>query len=325
MFLFDSIDMSTILSFLKYTILVILFWCIAWWSQSFAIAPSFDDNFAKYMTDTTPDQYGRVEAVFSFSDCIKRDQSIVQNVKNLFYPNQTVNPKCSTSTWGLLRDVVRIITFGLIFLFVVITGMKFILEGAEAGKKAWMNLIYIWYWAFLVYWSVWILWFVLNIENSLWSSELVSNLENNLFLQILSFFKVLAFFIAIVMMVITGFKMMSALDKEDKIKEWKKGIVNIIVALVFIKIIDYIFYIAQTATFAAKAGALILSVAKILGWILWIVFVLALTYGWYTLFFSGWDEKAFKKTKSILINILMISLVLFFFLLIIYQIFNEFA
>jgi hypothetical protein len=43
-----------------------------------------------------------------------------------------------------------------------------------------------------------------------------------LFLQILSFFKVLAFFIAIVMMVVTGFKMMSALDKEDKIKEGRK-------------------------------------------------------------------------------------------------------
>jgi hypothetical protein len=51
---------------------------------------------------------------------------------------------------------------------------------------------------------------------------LVNNLQNNLFLQILSFFKVLAFFIAIFMMVWTGFKMMSALDKEDKIKEGRK-------------------------------------------------------------------------------------------------------
>lgn len=278
------------------------------------------------MVDTTPDQYGRVEAVFNFSSCIQRDQSIIQNVKNLFYPNTTLqNPKCSISTGGLLWNMVSVITFGLIFLFVVITGMKFLLEWAEWGKKAAMNLVYVWYGAFLVYGSVWILWYVLNIENTLWSSDLVSRLENNLFLQILSFFKVLAFFIAIVMMVITGFKLMSALDKEDKIKEWRKGVVNIVVALVFIKVIDYIFYIAQSVTFAAKASALILSVAKILWWVIWVVFVLALIYGGYTLFFAGGDEKAFKKTRSILINIFMVSLVLFFFLLIVYQIFNEFA
>jgi len=43
------------------------------------------------------------------------------------------------------------------------------------------------------------------------------------------------------------------------------------------------------------------------------------------MFVSNGDEKVMKKTKSILMNIFMISLVLFFFLLIIYEIFKEFV
>ena len=46
----------------------------------YAAAPSFDNNFANYLTDKTPDQYGRVETVFSFSNCIDRNQSIMENV-----------------------------------------------------------------------------------------------------------------------------------------------------------------------------------------------------------------------------------------------------
>jgi len=51
-----------------------------------AAAPSFDKNFAKYLTDETPDQYGRVETVFSI--CIDKDKTIKENIRNLFFPNQ---------------------------------------------------------------------------------------------------------------------------------------------------------------------------------------------------------------------------------------------
>jgi hypothetical protein len=51
----------------------------------FAAAPSFQDNFADYLTDETPDRYGRVETVFSI--CIDRNISLMQNIRNLFYPN----------------------------------------------------------------------------------------------------------------------------------------------------------------------------------------------------------------------------------------------
>ncbi|MBU1757711.1 hypothetical protein KKG31_00745 [Patescibacteria group bacterium] len=63
---------------------------------TFAAAPSFDRNFADYLTDDTPDQYGRVETVFSI--CIDRNKTLMENVKNLFYPGQSVNDSsCSSS------------------------------------------------------------------------------------------------------------------------------------------------------------------------------------------------------------------------------------
>jgi len=52
---------------------------------SYAAAPSFQNNFANYLTDSTPDQYGRVETVFDLG--IDRNVSLMDNVKMLFYPS----------------------------------------------------------------------------------------------------------------------------------------------------------------------------------------------------------------------------------------------
>ncbi|MEI8092425.1 MAG: hypothetical protein WCG98_10030 [bacterium] len=43
---------------------------------------------------------------------------------------------------------------------------------------------------------------------------------------------------------------------------------NVILALVFIKIIDYVYFIAQAPSFATKAADLIVNVAVIAGYIL---------------------------------------------------------
>lgn len=58
---------------------------------------------------------------------------------------------------------------------------------------------------------------VLNIGDIQGSGQLIDRVQNSLFLQILSFFKVLAFFAAIIMLVVSGFRMMSAMDKSDKV------------------------------------------------------------------------------------------------------------
>lgn len=52
---------------------------------TFAVAPSFNNNFANYLTDATPDRYGRVETVFNLG--IDRNLSLMDNIKSLFYPS----------------------------------------------------------------------------------------------------------------------------------------------------------------------------------------------------------------------------------------------
>jgi len=312
------------MSALKKAILVLTLFIIGG-GFTYAVAPSFNNNFAKYLTDTTPDQYGRVETVFSI--CIDRNLTLMQNIENLFYPNQVASWACGATAGGQLWDVVRALGFIVLFIFLVVTWVNFIMHAKEAdgAKKAVSSIIYIGYGAFLVFWVTWILWTVLNIGNVQWSTQLVNSIQNSLFLQILSFFKILAFFFAIIMLVVSGFRMMSAMDKSDKVTIARKWAINVVIALALIKIVDYVFYIAQTPAFGTKAADMIVNVAIVLGRVLGWLFVLALFYAGYLLITSWWKADTWKKAKWIIVNIFIISAVVFLFLLIVYQIFNEFA
>ncbi len=295
---------------------------------SYAAAPSFNDNFANYLTDATPDKYGRVETVFNLG--IDRNLSLMDNVKMLFYPSSVAitSPNGTLiEAWGTLWVFIRSLSFVVLFVFLVIVWVNFIIKAKEPdwSKKAFTSLLYILYGAFLIFGVTWILGTVLNIGNIQWSSQFVDKVQNGLFLQILSFFKVFAFFVAIVMLVVSGFKMMAAMDKSDKVTVARKWAINIVIALVFIKLIDYIFYIAQTPAFGTKVADMIVNVAIVLWWVLGSLFVLALFYAGYLLIASSGKEDAMKKAKSIIVNIFVISLVIFLFLLIVYQVFNEFA
>lgn len=293
---------------------------------TFATTPSFQDNFANYLTDDTPDAYGRVETVFSL--CIDKHLSLMDNVRNLFYPNAVaVSSECGGSQWGQLWILIRDICFILLFVFLVITWVKLIMNAKEADgpKKAFSSILFMLYGAVLVFLVTWLLGTVLNIWEIQGSQQVVERLQNTIFLQILSFFKIFAFFGAIVMMVVTGFRMMAAMDQSDKIKAARKGAINIIIALVLIKIVDYIFYIAQTPSFGTQAADMVIKVAIILWWVLGAAFVLALFYAGYMLLFSWGKEDAWKKAKSIVVNIFVIAVVIFLFLLLVYQIFNEFV
>lgn len=293
-----------------------------------AAAPSFDKNFANFLTQKSPDEYGRVETVFNI--CIDRNKTLMENIKNLFYPNQfkPTGTGCPIdSAGGQIWDVIRVVGFAILFIFLVVAGINFIMNAndADGPKKAWMSIVYIWYGAFLVFWVTWVLGSVLNIGALQWTGQLVERIQNNLFLQILSFFKVLAFFIAILMIVVYGFQIMSSMDQSDKIKKAQKWLMNVGIALVLIKVIDYIFYIAQTPQFGAKASDFILEIAKILWFIIGAAFVLAIFYAWFLLITSSGKEDAFKKAKGYIINIFIVSIVVFLFLLILYEIFKDFA
>ena len=294
---------------------------------SFAAAPSFDANFANYMTDATPDAYGRVETVFSL--CVDRNLTLMENVQNLFFPSTVANPNspCHSEAGGQLWILIRNLSLIVMFVFLVLAGVNLIMKAKDADgpKKSFSSLMYIAYGAFLIFGVIRILWTVLNLPNIQWTTQLVDRVQNGLFLQILSFFKVLWFFLAIVMMVVTGFKIMSAMDQEDKLKSAKKWIFNIVVALVLIKIIDYVYYIAQSPSFASKAGDLIVSVATVLWYVLGAMLVAAIFYAGFLLITSSGKEESMKKATGMIVNIVIVAAVVFLFLLIVYQIFNEFV
>ena len=117
---------------------------------------------------------------------------------------------------------------------------------------------------------------------------------------------------------------MVAMDQEDKFKAWTQGIFNIIIPLIIIKIIDYIYYIAQSPDLKSKATILIIEVSKALGYILWWFFTLMIIYYGFRLMFGGSDDHL-KKVKNIIVWVFLGSLVIFIFFLIIYQIAQEFV
>jgi len=57
--------------------------------------------------------------------------------------------------------------------------------------------------------------------------------------------------------------------------------------LVLIKVIDYVFYIAQTPAFGTAAANMIVNVSIVLGWVLGALFVLALFYAGYLMITSS--------------------------------------
>jgi type IV secretory pathway VirB2 component (pilin) len=292
------------------------------------VAPSFDRNFGRYLTSDTPDEFGRVENVFNL--CIRRDISLRENIIRLFYPSRLppafdIDEWCASARGWLFRDIFRRLWVALLFIFFIFAGIQLVIRANddEARKKSLMSMLYILYGWFLFLWSTWILWDVLNIANLQGSEQLADNLENNLFLQILTLLKGLAFFVAIVFLVIYGYRIMAATDQEEKLKTAKTGILNIIISLVAIKVIDYLYYIASVPTFGSDAANLILQIATVLGYIIGAMFMLSIFYLGFLLLTGRWEEETVTKAKNIVVTILLSALVIFLFLLIIYQVMKE--
>jgi hypothetical protein len=126
------------------------------------------------------------------------------------------------------------------------------------------------------------------------------------------------------MIVVTGFRVISAADA-DKSKKIVKGVINVLVALVIIKVVDFIYYIAATPDFATQATGFILSVAKFFGYLYGAAAVLMVFYAGYSLLVDGGGGTGMKRAKNLLINLAISGVVLFSFLLILYQIFAEFS
>ena len=256
----------------------------------------------------------------SFDGIVSSQKSLADNIYALFFP--------STTWWGgVLFDKIKLIAIGLSVLFIIRWWAMFLLYADDENelKKAKLNIMYMWYGAFLIFGAAWLLWKVLWVGADTNTTNAVLATQNNIIWWILIFFKSLAYYIAIILMVYYGYQIMQAQEKEDKIKTARTWAINIILALIAIKVLDYIYYIAQNKTFVESWWSFIAGAGKVLWWVLWVVIVLALLYSAVLLITSRWNEESWKKAKTIVRNVFLVIFVLFLFIVIVFDLFKNFS
>lgn len=281
-------------------------------------APSFESHFAKSLTSS--DSSERLYDIW----WVSWKKTLKENIKALFFP------PIETGTWWALWNVLRYAGMILVFIFILYSGIQLIMSmwKPDKLKSAVTNLLYVLIGSFLFFWAMWIFSSVFNINSLQGTSGVSENLTSATWLPffILSFLKWAAFFVAIVYIVSIWFQLMNPSNWESwNGKKLVKKLGNVIFALVAIKVVDFLYYIASQKTFASDAGNFIIQVAKFLAYLSGIVMVIMVIYSGYLLIVDGWKWENFKKAKNNLINILLAIIALFFFLFILYQIFAEFG
>jgi hypothetical protein len=246
-------------------------------------------------------------------------QDLRENLKKIFYPDATAD----NQIWKLLRNILA----GVLVLAIIYTWAQFVLyaDQPEEVNKNLLNLVFILIGALAIFLSVWILDTLLNIRNisGVWWSDpnSLTSKFSDVALLVLWVLKGFAFFLAIIMVAYNGLKMLYSVGAEDKVKAAWQWVLNVVMALLFIKIIDYLYYIAWQSNFWDSASILITQISRVLGWVLWVWFVLAIIYAWYIMITWQWNDERIGQAKSLIKSVAVVGLVILIFLLVIFQIF----
>ena len=230
---------------------------------------------------------------------------------------------------GGLFNICKNLALIAIILFIVIEGVKLVIKGKEGGdvKEAVKNLWYIALGAVFIRGASWLFGNVLNVGQNANFEDLATRASQgqwSLVWEVLSLFKGGAFFYAIIMLVVTGFRVVAAADGE-KGKVIAKGVINVVVALLIIKGVDYIYYMASQDNFISEATEFIKNLAKVFGFLYGAAATGIVIFAGYSLVTDNGTGEWMKKAKGRLINLAVSGLVLFGFLLILYQLFDEFS
>ena len=281
-----------------------------------AVPPKYDQDFTSELDD-----YVIKPSKFN----VDSNKTLRNNIIELFYPSEQWN--------NHIYKLIRNISLWVMVIFIVIAWASLLLnKKPDESKQHLYSLLYIMLWGVLIYMANRLFWSVFHFNNdqfTAWNEglEWFTNSmiwEWSVFFVILSAIKAFAFFLAIIMIVITWFKVIAAGDG-DKWKKLFKWLINVVVALLVIKWVDFIYYIAADSwTFVKNASDFIVNIAKVFWYIYWAVIVLMVIIAWYLYITDGGSGANFKKASTVLVNILLSALVLFAFLLITYQIFAEF-
>jgi hypothetical protein len=255
---------------------------------------------------------------------VAKKKSLWDNIKSMFYPK--------TGDESAIYIVIRDMTLWVMILFFVRAWASLLLnKKPEESRKHMYSLLYIILGWVLVYASNWLFWTIFNFWNmgdsftqTEWVKWVTESLTQKVAFVILSAIKAAAFFVAIIMTVVTWFKVIAA-GEWEKWKKLVKWLINVVVALLVIKWVDFVYYLAaDSSNFVKNASDFIINIAKVFGYLYWIITVIMVIVAWYLYITDGWTWSNFKKATNVLINILLSALVLFWFLLIVYQIFAEF-
>lgn len=281
-----------------------------------AAPPKFQQNFISYLKDS----------VFRNSK-VKSDNTLRDNISYMFYPNY------SGEGSGRIYGVIRTITLWMMIIFFVYAWASLLLnKKPEESKKHLYSLLYIMLWWVFVYGASRLFLDVFHFWNSIenittegqWLEWVTNTFIKKVAFLVLSTIKAAAFFFAIIMIAVTWFKVMAA-GEWEKWKKLVKWLINVVVALLVIRLVDVIYSIAaDSSNFVQNASDFIISVAIVFWSIYWVITVIMVIVAWYLYITDGWSWSNFKKASNLLTNILLSALVLFSFLLITYQIFAEF-
>lgn len=280
-------------------------------------APNYNADFVSWIKDNIYDNWW-----------VSKENTLINNVKAMFYPWGN-----GEDGWNRIYNVVKELTLWVMIVYIVWAWATLLfkysdLKMSDLMKMMW-NIVYMVLWCCLVYWASWLFGDVLNFSgdsSAVWLSGMSDKITwaGGAFFQILAAIKWFAFFLAILMIVVTWVRMIAAWE-QDKWKKLVKWIINVVVALVVIKWIDFIYYMAvDSETFISEASTFIINTAKLFGYLYWIVIVIMIFLAWYFYLTDWGGGNWFKKACNILVNIVLSGLVLFSFLLILYQVFAEF-
>lgn len=289
---------------------VLLSWLV------YAVPSSLPDptkDFFDHMGSKTSTSVGVYDPA-SFG--ITSSKSLKDNIRDMFYPWVTWDNK--------LRPILQTVATIIFFIFVVVIGAKFMLNADDETEitNAKTSFLYLMYGGFLVFGSMWLLG-QLNVEFSQWWADLVIAVKDKIIFNFISFIKASAFFVAIVLIIYHGLQIIRAYEKEDKLTEARKAVVNVLWVLILIKVVDYVYFIAYDSWFKTKAVDLIIEVSKLLGWGIGILSVVYLVYAGFMLVTWQWEADRLKKSTNVIKGIFFAVMIIFLFLLTMYQIFKD--
>lgn len=182
----------------------------------------------------------------------------------------------------------------------------------------------------IIWISVWIIvtqiayWFVNVMFDNEIDSYLATNFTKAIIGPLLNLLQTTVGFIFIAIMLYSFFRMVTANGDEEKIKNWKIAILYAIVWFIAIKIATALvnaIYLKIDCSGIFWGSCFLSSdllwfsdiIVRIINWMnsfIWLIVILLIIYAWFLTFTSGWDEEKLKKTKSIIIYIIIWLLIL---------------